>query len=169
MSRPNAENRPGCMGMIILLISSSSAKSQACRGPAPPNATREYSLGSRPRSTLTSLSALLMLLLTNLRIRSEVLSIEVPSLWLSFPMALTARCLRSLSCPPNRLDGLILPATMFASVTVACVPPLSYAAGPGSAPALSGPTLRFPVSSIQAIVPPPALTSARSMKGCLTG
>jgi|GEM_PF-2982601 len=54
---------------------------------------------------------------------------------------------------------------MLASVTVGSCPPLLYATGPGSAPALLGPTLKDPPSSIQAIVPPPALTSAKSING----
>ena len=37
------------------------------------------------------------------------------------------------------------------------------------APALFGPTLKEPTGSIQAILPPPALTSARSITGTLIG
>ena len=36
---------------------------------------------------------------------------------------------------------------------VGSVPPLPYAAGPGSAPALFGPTLTAPASSIHAMLP----------------
>ncbi len=43
-------------------------------------------------------------------------------------------------------------------MTVASVPPIPYAAGPGCAPAESGPTRSAPPSSAHAIDPPPALT-----------
>ncbi len=41
--------------------------------------------------------------------------------------------------------------------------------GPGSAPALCGPTFSAPPGSTQAMLPPPALTSARSMTGTRIG
>src|SRR5881628_2432033 len=47
------------------------------------------------------------------------------------------------------------PSTTFASVTVGSVPPRPYDAGPGSAPALCGPTFRKPARSIHAMLPPP--------------
>ena len=97
--RPKAEKRPGCNGMTIRVIPSSSAKSQACNGPAPPKLISVYSLGSRPRSMLTSLRALLTLSLTIRRIRSAVFSTDIPSLRLSCPIASTARSVYSLRLP----------------------------------------------------------------------
>src|SRR6266571_170043 len=55
------------------------------------------------------------------------------------------------------------PATTFASVTVGSVPPRPYEAGPGCEPALRGPTLRRPISSTSAMLPPPAPISISSM------
>ena len=52
---------------------------------------------------------------------------------------------------------------------VGSVPPLPYAAGPGSAPALFGPTLTAPASSIHAMLPPPAPITCMSIIGVLTG
>ena len=55
-----------------------------------------------------------------------------------------------------KVSGEIRPSNMFASVTVAREPPNPYAAGPGSEPALRGPTLICLRASIFAIDPPPA-------------
>ena len=54
---------------------------------------------------------------------------------------------QSLSPPKATCSDGIYPRTTFASVTVGSVPPLSYDAGPGAAPALCGPTLSAPVNS----------------------
>src|SRR3989442_705045 len=121
--RPKAEKRPGCTGMTILLIPSSPARSHACNGPAPPKAMSVYSLGSRPRSTLTSLRALLMLLLTIRRMFSATSLVDSASLRLSSLILLSARSSCSLRWPPSNWEALILPAIIFASVTVARFPP----------------------------------------------
>ena len=70
-----------------------------------------------------------------------------------------------LISPPRSCGGR-WPSTTFASVTVGWVPPLPYAAGPGSAPADSGPTRSAFVSSgTCAIEPPPAPTVCTSTDG----
>ncbi len=51
-SMPQAEKVPGLQGTITSQISSSSASQTACIGPAPPNATSEYSRGSMPCLTV---------------------------------------------------------------------------------------------------------------------
>ena len=51
-SMPQAEKVPGLQGTITSPISSSSASQTACIGPAPPNATSEYSRGSIPCLTV---------------------------------------------------------------------------------------------------------------------
>ena len=61
-----------------------------------------------------------------------------------------AACARSRDsgiAPPSRPVAGSRPSTTLASVTVGRVPPRSYAAGPGSAPADSGPTLSAPPAS----------------------
>src|SRR6266478_1315610 len=74
-----------------------------------------------------------------------------------------------LIVPPKRLAPPMRPSTTLASVTVASVPPWPYAAGPGAAPALRGPTWRLPSTSSHAIEPPPAPTLCMSSWGTLTG
>ena len=54
-------------------------------------------------------------------------------------------------------------------MTAGWVPPRPYDAGPGSAPADSGPTLSRPNWSVWAIDPPPAPISTRSIDGTDTG
>ena len=67
---------------------------------------------------------------------------------------------------PPRSCGGRCPSTTFASVTVGSSPPLPYAAGPGAAPADSGPTRRALVScGTWAIEPPPAPTVWTSTDG----
>src|SRR2546426_12472427 len=56
-----------------------------------------------------------------------------------------------------------------ASVTVGSVPPRPYEAGPGSAPALTGPTCSAPLGSNLAMEPPPAPISTMSTTGTFTG
>ena len=57
-----------------------------------------------------------------------------------------------------------------ASVTVGALPPSPYAAGPGTAPALSGPTLSAPVAtSTRAMEPPPAPMDSTASMGSRTG
>ena len=71
--------------------------------------------------------------------------------------------------PPSRRFVPMRPSTTLASVTVGSVPPRPYAAGPGAAPALRGPTWRLPSTSSQAIEPPPAPTECMSIWGTFTG
>ena len=54
------------------------------------------------------------------------------------------------------LSELNLPRHKLASVTVGSSPPRPYAAGPGKAPALRGPTSIIPPSPNHAMLPPPA-------------
>ena len=61
------------------------------------------------------------------------------------------------------------PSIKSASVTVGSLPPPPQHAGPGAAPALSGPTpMRF-MRSTRAIEPPPAPISTISMTGMRSG
>ena len=55
-------------------------------------------------------------------------------------IAASARPRSSPIAPPAKSPGSMRPSTTSASVTVGASPPLPYAAGPGSDPALSGPT-----------------------------
>ena len=83
--------------------------------------------------------------------------------------AVDARSGSSEIAPPANAPGSSRPSTKSASVTVARSPPVPYAAGPGSAPALSGPTrMRF-MSSTPATEPPPAPISTISTTGTRTG
>ena len=61
------------------------------------------------------------------------------------------------------------PRTRSASVTVGRIPPSPYEAGPGSDPALSGPTRIWPSTSTPATEPPPAPISIISMTGMEMG
>ena len=65
--------------------------------------------------------------------------------------------------------GPRIPATTCASVSVASVPPRPYAAGPGSAPALCGPTRSRPARSTSAMLPPPAPAVTMSTDGTRIG
>ncbi len=71
--------------------------------------------------------------------------------------------------PPRNRAGSSVPSTTWASVTVASSPPMPYAAGPGSAPADSGPTVSAPNRSTRAIEPPPAPIEPTSTCGSATG
>ena len=75
----------------------------------------------------------------------------------------------SVTLPPSGRSAASVPSTRWASVSVACSPPAPYAAGPGWAPALSGPTDSAPKRSTAAIEPPPAPTESTSIWGRLTG
>ncbi len=75
---------------------------------------------------------------------------------------------RSISSAP-KVSGEMRPKRIFASVTVAREPPNPYAAGPGSEPALKGPTLICLRSSTLAIDPPPAPISIISITGIEIG
>ena len=71
--------------------------------------------------------------------------------------------------PPSLTSEGRYPRTTLASQTVAFSPPFLYAAGPGSAPADSGPTLSALVNSgTKAIDPPPAPTVLTSTEGART-
>ena len=61
------------------------------------------------------------------------------------PRAIAARAASTSSRPPAMgRSGSIRPSSTWASVTVGSVPPRPWAAGPGSDPALRGPTWRSP-------------------------
>jgi hypothetical protein len=59
----------------------------------------------------------------------------------SASIARVAASRSSCIAPPRKFRASSRPSTIFASVTVGSVPPRPYAAGPGTAPALCGPTL----------------------------
>src|SRR5262252_5789223 len=84
-------------------------------------------------------------------------------------IARTAPARSSGIVPPRNRAASIRPSTRFASVTVGSWPPRAYDTGPGSAPALCGPSASAPPASIQAMVPPPALTSLMSITGIRSG
>ena len=139
-------------------IPSSSASSQACSGPAPPNATSAKSRGSWPRSTDTTRSARSISALTTSIDRRRVDPAE-----------------RALGRVPVELDaarelGREAPEQQ---VRVGDRRPASRLVrnrpGPGSAPALSGPTRSAPPASRQTIEPPPAPTVCRSTVGSRIG
>ena len=84
----------------------------------------------------------------------------------------SATCAASMSIasrPSAKQPGSINPCITSASVTVGSVPPLAKAAGPGSEPALSGPTCKRPSRSTCAVEPPPAPISIISITGMRTG
>ena len=111
-----------------------------------------------------------MLAFTTSTIRAAASATESPSGRATCDaIAASAAATSIRSAPPSRKSRSSQPSTTSASVTVGRVPPAPYAAGPGSAPALCGPTFSAPPGSTQAIEPPPALTSARSITGTRIG
>ena len=75
----------------------------------------------------------------------------------------------SLIDPPAKFSGSNLPKTRSASVTAGLSPPLLKHAGPGSDPALSGPTRICFILSTYASEPPPAPISTISITGIEIG
>ena len=79
VSSPTADVMPGCGGTSTSGISSMSATSAACSGPAPPNATSANSRGSCPFSIVRDRIARAMFELAIVRIPSAVSRTPMPS------------------------------------------------------------------------------------------
>ena len=147
---------------------SASARSQACSGPAPPNATSVKRAGSCPRSTEITRSARAIFAFTTSITAAAARRGSPPNGSATLRSARSARAGSSAIVPPRRCSGRRRPSTACASVTVGASP-RPYAAGPGSAPALCGPTRSAPPASNQAIEPPPAPTVCKSTAGVRIG
>ena len=120
-----------------------------CSGPAPPNATSTKSLGSCPCSTDSSRVRPAMRWLTMASMAAAAASTPSPTCWPSAPTAARAPAMssRSRCFSPMGWSALMRASTALASVTVGSVPPRPKQAGPGTAPALRGPTCRMPPRS----------------------
>ena len=135
---------PGLIGTITSGTSSICATSAPWSGPAPPIATSENSLGSMPRCTVRDLIALAMLALSIVKIPSAASKRSISSLLANSPTTFLDALTSNDISPPKKSFGSRRPSTRLASVTVGFLPPSPYAAGPGIAPALCGPTLKAP-------------------------
>ncbi len=87
----------------------------------------------------------------------------------SRPIAAAAASAERPIEPPAKPSGSIRPSATSASVTAGRVPPRPYEAGPGSDPALSGPTRIWRIASTCASEPPPAPISTMSITGMESG
>ena len=170
LSRPSAAVMPGQRGITIRSMPSSSATCGACIGPAPPRATSAKRRGSWPRATEMTRSAAAMFALRTRTTAAAASSTDNPSGRCDRrSIAAWAGAASSGARPPRDRAGSSVPSTTWASVTVASTPPMPYAAGPGSAPADSGPTVSDPNRSTRAIDPPPAPIEPTSTCGSATG
>src|SRR5918999_1042111 len=169
MARPRALKTPPARGTSTVSMPSSSAREQACIPPAPPKARRANSRGSRPRSTLITRSARVISAFATRTTPRATSSASRPSFSPRAPSAFSESSRLNTTSPPSSAASARYPSSRFASVTVGSSPPLSYPAGPGSAPAEWGPTRRAPPASAQAMEPPPALTVCTSTIGSFMG
>ena len=160
---------PGCGGTSTSGTPSIAASSAACSGPAPPKATSANSRGSRPRSTVIERIVCAMFALATVRMPAAASRRSIPSSSASRSTAASARSVCNGISPPRKRSGSIRPSTRCASVIVGSSPPSPYAAGPGTAPALRGPTLKAPAASTCAIEPPPAPIVSMSNIGTSSG
>ena len=167
---PRAQIVPGLEGIIITLEPTSSFTTAPKRGPAPPYANREKSIGFRPLLDATDLIALEIPEAAIFTIPAAASSTDMPSGLAIFSSRVDFAALISIgSSPASNAFGFNLPSTKLASVSVISCPPLLYAIGPGSAPALWGPTFNAPPSSIHAMLPPPAPMALTSIEGDFIG
>ncbi len=126
-------------------------------GPAPPNAISAKSRGSCPRAIDTSRMPLAIALLTTVATPAAASTVLTPSgLPTCSSIARSAAAVSSFIVPPRNASASSRPRQRLASVTVGSSPPRPKQAGPGTAPALSGPTRRPPAASARAMLPPPA-------------
>jgi hypothetical protein len=122
-SSPHVESTPGCGGTITVGTSRSSARRQACRGPAPPNATSENARGSWPRPTETARTARAMLLSTTSTMPAAASS-SASFNGRAILASMAARAaFTSIGISPPRSASGMRPRTRCASVTVGSVPP----------------------------------------------
>src|SRR3954465_15685046 len=122
-----------------------------------------------PFRTVRDRTALAMLALITVITPSAASRSVMPSSRASSPITRRAATSSSDMLPPKKLPRSRRPSTILASVTVARLPPSPYAAGPGTAPAERGPTLKAPAWSTKAIEPPPAPIVCTSIIGTSTG
>ena len=168
--KPTAEPTPALRGTTIRSISSFSARRAAWIGAAPPNATSARPAIALPHSAAWVLAALAMFSSTTSPIARAAAAASIPSLAPTCPSRAAAAAPASSGiAPPAKRAGSSLPSVRSASVTVGRSPPIPYAAGPGSDPALAGPTRTRPKSSTSAMEPPPAPISTISITGTRTG
>ena len=114
---------PGYGGTSTSGISSESATSAACSGPAPPKATSANSRGSCPFSIVRERIARAMFEFAIVRIPSAVSASPSPSSAASPWTASTAASRSSFMRPPRNRSGSSLPSTVWASLMVGSVPP----------------------------------------------
>ncbi len=107
------------------LISSSSAMSVACIGPAPPNAINAKSRGSKPRAIEISLIALTIRATAIRMMPSAARATFNPSKARAMrSTAVRAKPSSNSTTPPSFTLDASRPITRFASVTVGSNPPL---------------------------------------------
>ena len=162
ISIPQAEKAAGAIGTMTSGMPSSLARIEANSGPPPPKATRGYSAGSLPSSTVICLIAAMLFVTVIFIIPAAACTSPIPS---GFATCSSTPSLASFSAsgisPERKLLGSMYPRITAASVTVGLLPPLLYDIGPGSAAALSGPTCSNP-SLTEEMEPPPAPTDLMS-------
>ena len=149
-------------------IPNRSANPHACSGPPPPKAINATDRGSIPRSTDTRRNARAMVASAVAINASAARSTETPRGVDNVSIARRARS-PSIVTPPLHAPTATLPSTTCASVTVGRTPPRPYAAGPGTAPALSGPARNAPPASSHPMLPPPAATASTRTRGSAIG
>ena len=142
----------------------------ACSGAAPPKAISVPRLMSQPWSAAWTRPALDMFSSTTSEMpMAATVDCRPAGSATAVVTALAAASGSNVSVPPAKRSGRSRPSTASASVTVGSVPPRPYAAGPGSEPALAGPTVIRPSASTLAIEPPPAPISTISITGRRSG
>ena len=137
-------------------------------GPPPPSAISANSRGSKPLRTDDCSIASTIECTSTLKMPSAASSVvSFNGLAIFVSTALRARSTRRSFLPPRNNSERNQPSAIIASVAVGSVPPWSYAAGPGMAPAERGPTRKMPPESMYAIEPPPAPIVSTSTIGII--
>ena len=165
-----AEPTPAPGGTSNSSTSSFSQRRPAWRGAPPPKAIMVKAATSFPFSTAWTRAALAMFSSTTSATPTAADPASRPSAVPTEACSAVRAAPSSRSMPgaPN-VSADRRPRTRLASVTVGSVPPRPYEAGPGSDPALSGPTRIWPRPSTAPIEPPPAPISIISMTGMEMG
>ena len=124
MSIPQAENTAGAAGTTTSGRSISLASRGASIGPAPPKATKENSLGSRPLSTVISRMAPTVRASSTSKTEAAARSVDIPRGSASFSVtSRTAAASSRLISPPRNSSAARYPRQREASVTVGSVLP----------------------------------------------
>ena len=138
---------PGYGGTTTAGVPTSAAMCAANAGPAPPSATSAKSRGSKPLRTEFSSMDCTIEWLAIWTAPIDASSTLIPSASATGSNAVRASSGFSVIAPPRKSSGSSHPRFTMASVEVGSVPPRSYAAGPGAAPAERGPDRKMPPES----------------------